>query len=187
TLDLARARTWAGDLNGDGAADLLVGLDVSVPDETHPDVTPTGMRFQSALSAPPQAGLKVLKTILEAPELAMGNTLETLGDLNRDGRDDLFLAYGTDAGTRIDVIQMTKALPKRLAVWAAPSGSPLPIAKLKLASADVNLDGLADLVLYKNRAEDGTSLVILKSSYGKLKTFTTIDDPTLDWTAAQPY
>ena len=45
-VDPAR-RAWAADVNGDGATDLLVAQDVSVP-----DTTPTGVHFAVAFSAP---------------------------------------------------------------------------------------------------------------------------------------
>jgi hypothetical protein len=182
-LDLSKSRTWAGDFNGDGAADLMVGVDVSAP-----DVSPTGMRFFQALSSPPAVGLGALSPFLTAPDLSFDTTLGVIGDINRDGRDDLFLVYGADdTPTRVDVIRPSMKATQRVPVYTASSAASLPLSKLKVITADVNFDGLADLVMYRNRAEEGTSLVMLRSDYTKLKTFAALTDATLDWTTARPY
>jgi hypothetical protein len=182
-LDLSRSRTWAGDFNGDGAADLMVGADISGP-----DVSPTGMRFFTALSSPPAVGLGPLTPFLTAPDLAFATTLGSVGDFNRDGRDDVFLVYGSDeTPTKVDVIRPSQKKTQRVPVYTASSAASLPLSKLKIVTADVNFDGLADLVLYRNRAEEGTSLVMLRSDYTKLKVFASLTDATLDWSRATPY
>lgn len=182
-LDLAKSRTWAGDFNGDGAADLMIAKDVS-----EPGVSPTGMRFFRALSAPPAVGLGPLDPFLTAPDLSYETTLAAVGDVNRDGRDDLFLVYGAEgAATKVDVIRPSIKMTQRVPVYTASSEASLPISKLKVITADVNFDGLADLVIYRNRGEEGTSLVMLRSNYTKLKPFAALTDPTLDWSTARPY
>jgi hypothetical protein len=133
-------------------------------------------------------GLGPLSPFLTAPDLSFETTLGVIGDINRDGRDDLFLVYGADdTPTRVDVIRPSMKATQRVPVYTASSAASLPLSKLKVITADVNFDGLADLVMYRNRAEEGTSLVMLRSDYTKLKTFAALTDATLDWTTARPY
>lgn len=182
-LDMASSNAWAADLNGDGAADLLVAQDVSVP-----DTTPTGVHFAAALSARPLAGLAPLARWFDAPDLLLNGMLATVGDVNRDGIDDLFVAFPTGAGrTQIDVIRGWRFKVRRTTFWTAAATHPLPLAELKIATADVNLDGRPDIVLYRDRGEDGTTLVVLRATYRKLRPYTTLTDATLDWATATPY
>ena len=182
-IDPARSRAWAADLNGDGATDLLVAQDVSVP-----DTTPTGVHFVAALSAPPAAGLAPLATWFDAPDLLLSGMLGTIGDINRDGLDDLFVAYpASDGRTHIDVIKGSLRLVKRAPMWTATAADPMPVGKLKLESADLNFDGQSDLVLYRDRAEQGTTLLVLRGTYRKLKAYDLLTDPTLDWSTTTPY
>ena len=183
-VDPARSRAWAADVNGDGAADLLVAQDVTVP-----GTTPTGVHFAAALSSPPVSGLAPLATWFDAPDLLLSTMLGTVGDMNRDGFDDLFVVYPSAAGpTRIDVISGNRRRVKRTAVWTASAADPLPIGKLKVESADLNFDGQSDLVvLYRDQGDQGTTLLVLRGTYKKLKVYDTLPDPTLDWSTVTPY
>lgn len=182
-VDPAKSRAWAADVNGDGATDLLVAQDESVP-----DTTPTGVHFAVALSAPPQTGLAPLATWFDAPDLLLSGILGTVGDINRDGLDDLFIAYPSAGGpTRIDVIKGNRRLVKRATLWTATTADPVPLAKLKLETTDINFDGQSDLVLYRDRGAGGTTIMVLRGTYKKLKPYATLTDATLDWSTATPY
>ena len=147
------------------------------------------MHFAAALSARPLAGLAPLATWFDAPDLLLNGMLATVGDVNRDGIDDLFVAFPTGAGrTQIDVIRSWRRFKvRRTTLWTAAVTHPLPLAELKIATADVNLDGRPDIVLYRDRGEDGTTLVVLRATYRKLRPYTTLTDATLDWATATPY
>ena len=114
--------------------------------------------------------------------------LGTVGDINRDGLDDLFVAYPTAAGpTRIDVIKGNRRSCQAGPMWTASAADPMPIGKLKVESADLNFDGQSDLVLYRDRGDQGTTLLVLRGTYKKLKAYDSLTDPTLDWATATPY
>ena len=53
--------------------------------------------------------------------------------------------------------------------------------------ADLNFDGQSDLVLYRDRGVSGTTLLVLRGTYRKLKPYAVFTDPTLVWATATPY
>jgi hypothetical protein len=120
--------------------------------------------------------------------LLLSAMLGTVGDINRDGLDDLFVAYPSSGGpTRIDVIKGNLRLVKRALLWSATAADPMPLGKLKLESADLNFDGQSDVVLYRDQGEQGTTLIVLRGTYKKLKAYDLMIDPTLDWATTTPY
>ncbi len=177
-LDMSVSRAWGADLNGDGRADLLVQQDLGT----------AGVRFASALAPPITGPLMALATRLDIPDLSAVKLRTTMGDVNRDGRDDVFLVFPFNGGTRVDGLRAkpTGAL-QRFTLWTSAGTDNLPFAKLKVESTDVNFDGLADLVLLRNDGRNGTSLVTLRSNYVNLTRLGSLTDPTLDWTTAAPY
>ncbi len=180
-LDLGAARAWALDANGDGRGDIVVQEDLGAG----------GLRFATAVSATGTAGLGALKTRLDAPDLRAPTIRTVVGDINRDGRDDLWVAYpnGTDAtaGTRIDALRTTNVAFTRSTFWKSTAADPLPFGKVRMAAADLNFDGMSDVLLYRDRGPEGTTLITLRTGYTSLRQVGTLDDPTLDWSAAQPY
>lgn len=180
-LDLDEARVWALDANGDGRGDIVVQEDFGAG----------GLRFATALSATGTAGLGLLKTRLDAPDLRAPTTRTAIGDINRDGRDDLWIAYanGTDAtaGTKIDTLRTTNFAFARSLFWQSTTADPLPFVKVKMGAGDINFDGMSDLVLYRDRGPDGTTLITMRTGYTGMDQVGSLDDATLDWSAAQPY
>jgi Stage II sporulation protein len=177
-LDLSISRAWGADLNGDGRGDLLVQQDLGTG----------GVRFASALSPSITGPLMALTTRLDVPDLSAAKLLTTIGDVNRDGREDVWLVFPFNGGTRVDVL---RARPNggflRFTLWTSAKADNLPFAKLKVETSDVNFDGLADLVLLRNDGQNGTTLVTLQSSYVNLSKSATLSDATLTWSAATPY
>ena len=178
TLDLAVSRAWAADLNGDGRGDLLVQQDLG----------DAGVRIASALSPSVKGPLLELTARLDAPDLPASTLLTTTGDLNRDGREDVWLVYPFKGRTRVDVLR-AKAGGRflRLTVWTSKQADDLPFARLKVELADIDNDGLADLVLFRDDGTDGTTLLPLRSNYLSLTPLPPLEDPTLDWGKAAPF
>jgi hypothetical protein len=179
-LDLGAARVWGVDANGDGRGDICVQEDLGAG----------GLRFATAISATGTSSLGTLKTRLDAPDLRARTTRTAAGDINRDGRDDLWIAYAagdTTASTTIDALLTTNFTFARSTFWQSTAAEPLPIVKVKMAATDVNFDGMSDLVLYRDQGPDGTTLITLRTGYTGLSELGTLDDPTLNWSAAQPY
>lgn len=178
-LDLSNAQAWAADVNGDGRSDLVV--EQSLGD--------AGVSFSSAVSTAPTAGLGALVDRVDAPDLTMAKTLVAIGDVNRDGRDDIFVAYPQPGGTRVDILR-AKASGigfVRATAWTSTKANAMPFGKVKIASADVNYDGMSDLVLFVDGGAKGTTLATLRANYGTLTLGSTVVDPTLDWSTADPY
>jgi hypothetical protein len=178
-LDLASARVMAGDWNGDGRADIVVQEDLGT----------AGLRFSTATSTTLATGLGRLRVRLSAPDQLAAGTRTVVGDINRDGRDDLWVAYPamTGAGTVIDALRTTNFGFARTTFWKSLATDPLPLSMVRIASADVNFDGMSDLVLFRNRGSNGTTLTTLRARYTDLVQVATLDDATLDWAASQPY
>ena len=174
-------RAWVADMNGDGRADLLV----------REDLGSEGVRYSTALSLSAGGGLTALHSRLLAPDLLGSRTLEVLGDANRDGLTDLWLVIGADAqahtSTHVDVLIATRGDRSftRSTAWTATAADPLPVGKLKVASADVNADGFGDVVLFQ-QTDTGTRIVTLVANYTTLSAGVSAADAH-DWTKITPY
>jgi hypothetical protein len=61
------------------------------------------------------------------------------------------------------------------------------VTQLRLASADVDLDGMSDLVLYRSLGTKGTQIMLLHGDYTGFTATKAVTDPTLDWKNARPF
>src|SRR5262249_45569059 len=109
----------------------------------------------------------------------------TIGDFNRDGLQDVAIAYpGADGRTNVDVIRRWRNRMERQTLWSSRG---LPISRIKLATADVNLDGMADLIVYKGLGAGGTAIMVELGDYEGVLNFSSIQDADLAWSTARPY
>ena len=92
----------------------------------------------------------------------------TVGDANRDGRDDVMMLNGTKARTAVERLQGLKLGGfKRTKLWLAPKSDPIPVTKTRLAAADVDYDGREDFVLLTAKT-GATRIRVLKSRYASV-------------------
>ena len=107
-----------------------------------------------------------------------------------DGRDDLLLVVGGDGPMHVDLLHANRARKKpfaRSTLFTADDSLPLPVSKLWVIAADVDYNGMSDLVLFRDLAADGTQILTLKASYGRLTLGISAVDASLDWTTLSPY
>ena len=69
-------------------------------------------------SSRPTNGLDAASVWFDLPDVSFAASNATLGDFNRDGKDDLAVAYSpTDGSTHIDVIRRARTHVKRFPLW----------------------------------------------------------------------
>jgi len=176
-LELAESRAWLSDATGDGRADLLVAQDLA----------DYGIGYRVAPSAPNGGGLGGLMLWLAEPGLSWATTSHAVGDVDRDGRDDLWTVSPTVDGVAVDVLMATKTSTfVRQPRWASGPGDPTAMEDVKLASTDVDYDGRTDLLLLLDRVQ-GTRFITLRPRASGLVVSAPFDEPTLDWDSATPY
>jgi len=174
------AAAWAGDVSGDGRADLIV--------RQHP--VGGGVRIKTALtsSSLPGAGSHMtgLRVGYEDASLDPAKVKTIPGDANRDGREDLLMLIRSGGLARVERLQgQLYGGFKRVPVWIAPRTAPIAVEKTRLGAADVDYDGMTDLVLF-SRHEAGTRIRVLKTRYDTMKSGTDRVEP-FDWRSLRPY
>ncbi len=174
----------AGDLNGDGYADVAVGAPA---DNTYG--TASGMAFVFRGSA---AGVDTATANLlwwESSGVAnaqFGITLTPAGDVNGDGRPDLLIGESS----RVDLAQSVGTTLIIQQLLGYPAGS-----THVMTAGDVNGDGLSDLLVgdpYFTNGESSEGRVLVHygvgsppSSYSNWSiTQTAIENPNLGWSVA---
>jgi hypothetical protein len=73
----------------------------------------------------------------------------------------------------------------RIPVWTAPRSAPIAVEKTRLGAADVDYDGMTDLVLF-TRDPGGTRMRVLKTRYDTMKSGANRVE-AFDWRSLRPY
>jgi hypothetical protein len=176
----AIAAAWAGDVSGDGRADLIV--------REHP--AGGGVRFRTAITkSPPPAGddrMRGFRLAWESAKLQPGKVRSIAADANRDGREDILLLVGGDGRPRVERLQ-GQPLGKfvRGRIWTAPRNARIPVSSTRLGAADADDDGRTDLVLFSKHA-DGTRIRVLKTRYDSMRAGMDIVED-IDYDDVRPY
>jgi hypothetical protein len=170
---------WAGDLSGDGRADLIVRQNPGSG----------GVRLKTAVTRTPlPSGEDRMRALRVAFETAVdpAKVKTVTGDANRDGREDVLLLWASGGRARLERLQgQTFGALKQVHLWTAPKTDPVAVEKTRLGAADVDYDGRTDLVLF-SRHPDGTRIRVLRTRYDTvLPGFDLIEG--LDWASLRPY
>jgi hypothetical protein len=154
SINLSSARFLGAETSGDGRADLVV---------LRPILRGTATEALVARSTN-TGGLRSLRswtTIFVRP-----TSLKAIaGDVNRDGRDDVVLARRLSGGlVSMLVLRATSGATYVQGTWW--SSTSMTWSAVRFATADVNRDGRADLLVYRNAGTDAGTLVYRLISTG---------------------
>ena len=118
----------AGDVNGDGLADLIVG---------------GGAGAEPWVKVYNAANAAVLHNFLAYPAAFRGGVFVAAGDVNADGRADIVTGPGSGGGPLVKAFNGVSGAEIR----SFYAGDPSFVGGVRVASADVNADGNAEIIV----------------------------------------
>ena len=153
SIDLSAAKALAGDVTGDGRADLVL-------------LRPTSANG-TAIQVAPSTNTRGLSHLRDFLTLAtpLANLKAVVADVDRNGRDDLALAVRQGADQLALEVGISTGTSFRAAWWFR-TASAYSWSSSKVATADVDRDGRADLLAFRDGGSLGGSVVDLFHSTG---------------------
>ncbi len=183
-------------MTGDGRTDLVVASDLfpagppAVPTASGstpaPDASelPVGIRILVA-AAQDNGTMGALERWADVTGTTRSQTQVAVGDLNRDGRSDVIALEPTGTtGSRIVGLLSDGSRFTPQSLWSSDS---FRTTAAKIAAADVNGDGRADVVVLYDVGAAGTRLFQFLSTGSSLRPGMRVLDPALDWNQLQPF
>ena len=177
-LDMSNVHgAWAGDLTGDGRADLIV----------RQKLANGGIRMKTAVTKSSAGSMASLRKVYESQTIRGFEDQDGAGgrqprwarrpvDDRRRQRPD---QRGATAGPRPGWPQARQDLDR-------PQVDPIPVGKTRIGGADIDNDGRTDLVLFIESGA-GTRIKVLRTRYTSMGAGPDTKYGSLDWTKVRPY
>lgn len=182
---LGASMTSAGDVNGDGYGDVVIGEVLATDPLDREGIVRVFLGSPSGLAASPVWTVHGGQAVAQ-----LGSWMHTAGDVNGDGYDDILVAAPLWDGGTVDCGQARLYLGGGQGVSEAPAwtfegaGTNSHLGTMVAGAGDVNGDGFADIVigepLYSDEGhpERGRALLFLGGKSGL--------SPAPDWQALGP-
>ncbi|MBA2557423.1 MAG: hypothetical protein H0V12_08805 [Chloroflexi bacterium] len=166
---------YAADPTGDGRADLILEMDRGT----------LGMRYAVVPSRNHGGGLDARVDRLDLASARRASTRTAIGDIDRDGYDDIVLVMPAATGSQIVALRSTGAALEQRVMWQSADDA---IERIKIGAADIDYDGRTDVVMYEDLGEGlGTRLRTLLSDGATMTGNFWLDDVALEWSTIEPF
>jgi len=185
--------TNAGDINGDGVADIILGGPIHYEYAGIVFIIYGGSGladFALDENIDPSQGFFIMGS---APNACLGTSLTALGDVNGDGIDDFFvMSFGVDddvgamyvfygARSGLKNIYLSEGLDPSRGYAIINPGEPSIFGMMASSAGDINGDGIQDFMVAQPAYQDDQGLVHViygKSSNSENMTLTPEPDPS---------
>lgn len=178
-LGVRNRRAFAGDVTGDGRADLVIEVDKGAGGLGYAVMRSTV--FSGRLTGP--------VTWHTATDLRRSTSRLTVADVERDGRDDLVVAHSVGGATRLTALVSTGTGFVRDTLWttSGAAGEPADWSRVKIGPVELNGDGRGDVALFYHLWTGVSRVYGVPSSGGSMTPQDWLHKTSLDWLTALPY